>query len=88
MKDKTGSKLHDKLTDFYKCYYSANLMVRVLSSNQSLPQLAKIAAKTFGRVADHNAIIAPITVLYCPSHRSNRASFVQTTKSLIPYQQQ
>lgn len=62
LKDKPGSKLHDELTDFYKRYYSANLMVGVLYGNQSLPQLAEIAAKTFGRVANHNASVPPITV--------------------------
>lgn len=37
LKDKPGSKLHDELTDLYKRYYSAYLMVWVLYGNQSLP---------------------------------------------------
>jgi len=62
LKDKPGSKLHDELTAFYQRYYSANLMMGVLYSNQPLPQLATLAAKTFGRVPNHNASVAPITV--------------------------
>ncbi|HAT5002103.1 pitrilysin [Serratia marcescens] len=62
LKDKPDSKLHDELTGFYKRYYSANLMMGVLYGNQSLPQLAGIAAKTFGRVPNHDASVPPITV--------------------------
>ncbi|MCS3407356.1 pitrilysin [Serratia sp. AKBS12] len=62
LKDKPGSKLHDELMAFYQRYYSANLMMGVLYSNQPLPQLATLAAKTFGRVPNHNASVAPITV--------------------------
>lgn len=62
LNDKPGIKLHDELTRFYKRYYSANLMMGVLYSNQPLPQLAEIAAKTFGRVPNHNAGVPPITV--------------------------
>lgn len=62
LKDKPGSKLHDELTGFYKRYYSANLMMGVLYGNQPLPQLADIAAKTFGRVPNHDASVPPITV--------------------------
>lgn len=62
LKDKPDSKLHDELTGFYKRYYSANLMMGVLYGNQSLPQLADIAAKTFGRVPNHDASVPPITV--------------------------
>jgi len=62
LKDNPGSKLHDELTDFYKRYYCANLMMGVLYGNQSLPPLAKIAAKTFGRVANHDSSVPPITV--------------------------
>ncbi|WP_459377466.1 pitrilysin [Serratia sp. ser-z] len=62
LKDKPDSKLHDELTSFYKRYYSANLMMGVLYGNQPLPQLADIAAKTFGRVPNHDASVPPITV--------------------------
>ncbi|HEJ6973695.1 TPA: pitrilysin [Serratia marcescens] len=62
LKDKPDSKLHDELTGFYKRYYSANLMMGVLYGNQPLPQLADIAAKTFGRVPNHDASVPPITV--------------------------
>ncbi|BBG70906.1 pitrilysin [Serratia marcescens] len=62
LKDKPDSKLHDELTGFYKRYYSANLMMGVLYGNQPLLQLADIAAKTFGRVPNHDASVPPITV--------------------------
>ncbi|QUT16385.1 pitrilysin [Rahnella inusitata] len=62
LKDKPGSKLHDQLTDFYHRYYSANLMVGVIYSNKPLPELAQLAADTFGQIANHHAAVPPITV--------------------------
>lgn len=61
LKDKPGSKLHDELLAFYQRYYSANLMVAVLYSNQPLDKLAGLAAKTFGRVPNRNATVPEIT---------------------------
>lgn len=60
--DKPDSKLHDELLQFYHRYYSANLMKAVLYSNQTLPELAKLAAKTFGRIPNRDTIVPPITV--------------------------
>lgn len=62
LKDKPGSKLHDELNQFYQRYYSANLMTGVLYSNQSLSELAVIAEKTFGRIANREAQVPLITV--------------------------
>lgn len=62
LRDKPGSKLHDALTAFYHRYYSANLMKAVIYGNQPLPELQKIAAATFGRVANHNATVPDISV--------------------------
>ncbi len=62
LRDRPGSNLHQALTAFYHRYYSANLMVAVIYSNQPLPQLAQIAAKTYGRVANHHATVPDITV--------------------------
>ncbi|SFC67811.1 pitrilysin [Pragia fontium] len=62
LKDKPGSKLHDELTAFYHRYYSANLMVGVLYGNQSINDLAKLAAETFGRIGNNHASVPPITV--------------------------
>jgi protease-3 len=62
LKDKPGSKLHDELTAFYQRYYSANLMMGVLYSNQPLPELAELAAKTFGKIPNRDASVPPITV--------------------------
>ena len=60
LRDKPGSNLHQALLDFYHSHYSANLMKAVIYSNQSLAQMAAIAADTFGRVANHNASVPMI----------------------------
>lgn len=60
LQDKPGSKLHDELLRFYQRYYSANLMVGVLYGNQSLEQLAKLAAENFGRIPNRDAEVDPI----------------------------
>lgn len=62
LRDKPDGKLHDELLDFYKRYYSANLMVGVIYSNQPLDKLAQLAADTFGRIPNHDAKVPPITV--------------------------
>ncbi|PWC25767.1 MULTISPECIES: pitrilysin [Brenneria] len=62
LSDKPGSKLHDELVKFYQRYYSANLMKGVIYSNRPLPELAALAASTFGRIANHDADVPPITV--------------------------
>ncbi|PVF10196.1 hypothetical protein DBO95_32315, partial [Yersinia pestis] len=54
LRDKPDGKLHDELVSFYHRYYSANLMVGVLYSNQSLEQLAQLAADTFGRIPNRD----------------------------------
>ncbi|QZN95324.1 pitrilysin [Symbiopectobacterium purcellii] len=61
LKDKPGSKLHDELLAFYQRYYSANLMKGVIYSNQPLPELAKMAVETFGRIANRQAKVPAIT---------------------------
>lgn len=62
LKDKLNSKLHDALTGFYQRYYSANLMVAVIYSNKPLPELARMASDTFGKIGNHNAEVPAITV--------------------------
>jgi len=62
LKDKPGSKLHDELKAFYQRYYSANLMVAVIYSNQPLDKLAKLAADTYGKIPNRHAEVAPISV--------------------------
>lgn len=54
LRDKPGSKLLDSLVAFRNKYYSANLMKAVIYSNKPLPELAKIAAETYGRVPNKN----------------------------------
>ena len=50
LSDKPGSPVLDALHAFRDKYYSANLMKAVVYSNKPLPELAKIAAETYGRV--------------------------------------
>lgn len=60
LSDKPESKLQDELLTFYQRYYSANLMVGVIYSNQPLTKMAEMAAETFGRIAKHQAAV-PVT---------------------------
>ncbi|MGB7800731.1 pitrilysin [Buttiauxella sp.] len=54
LRDKPGSKLLDSLVAFRDKFYSANLMKAVIYSNKPLPELAKIAVETYGRVPNKN----------------------------------
>ncbi|QHM74356.1 Protease 3 [Mixta theicola] len=62
LSDKPDSKLHGALVAFYQQHYSANLMKAVIYSNKPLPELAAIAAQTFGRVKNHQASVPVINV--------------------------
>lgn len=62
LSDKPNSKLHQELVSFYHRYYSANLMVGVIYSNQPLSNLAKLAVTSFGRIPNRDASVPPITV--------------------------
>ncbi|OCG68702.1 pitrilysin [Gilliamella sp. Imp1-6] len=59
LSDKPSSKLQDALVTFHKDYYSSNIMVGVIYSNQSINKLAKLAQNTFGKIPNKN-INAPI----------------------------
>ncbi|MWP48859.1 MULTISPECIES: pitrilysin [unclassified Gilliamella] len=59
LSDKENSKLQDALVNFHKNYYSANIMVGVMYSNQSINKLAKLAENSFGKIPNKN-INAPI----------------------------
>ncbi len=54
LSDKPGKPVLDALHTFRDSWYSANLMKAVIYSNKPLPELASIAAKTYGRVPNHN----------------------------------
>ncbi|HBI11624.1 MAG TPA: pitrilysin [Franconibacter pulveris] len=64
LRDKPGSPLQQALVAFRDKYYSANLMKAVIYSNRPLPELAKLAAQTYGRVPNKNiekpAISVPV----------------------------
>lgn len=62
LSDKPNSPVLDALHAFRDKYYSANLMKAVIYSNKPLPELAGMAAKTFGRVPNKNIDLPQITV--------------------------
>lgn len=57
LSDKADSKLQDELEKFYQERYSANLFKVVLYSNQSIEQLAKLAANTLGKMENKNLTV-------------------------------
>ncbi|WP_300000398.1 pitrilysin [uncultured Cedecea sp.] len=54
LSDKPDSLLRDALLTFRDKYYSANLMRAIIYSNKPLPELAEIAANTYGLVENKN----------------------------------
>ncbi|WP_368745901.1 pitrilysin [Klebsiella aerogenes] len=62
LSDKPGSPVLDALHAFRDRWYSANLMKVVIYSNKPLPELASIAAATYGRVPNHDISKPEITV--------------------------
>lgn len=54
LSDKPNSPVLDALHAFRDKYYSANLMKAVIYSNRPLPELAQLAAQTYGRVPNKN----------------------------------
>ena len=62
LSDKPGNPVVQALHKFHEKYYSANLMKAVIYSNKPLPELARIAADTFGRVPNRNIEKPEITV--------------------------
>ncbi|EAY4650311.1 pitrilysin [Salmonella enterica] len=62
LSDKPGNPVQQALIAFHEKYYSANLMKAVIYSNKSLPELARIAAETYGRVPNKQIKKPEITV--------------------------
>jgi protease-3 len=62
LSDKPNSPVLEALHAFRDKYYSANLMKAVIYSNKPLPELADMAAKTFGRVPNKNIDLPQINV--------------------------
>ncbi|WP_176700248.1 pitrilysin [Gilliamella sp. App2-1] len=54
LSDKDSSMLQNALVGFHRDYYSSNIMVGVIYSNQSINQLAKLAENTFGKIPNKN----------------------------------
>ncbi|MDF7681638.1 pitrilysin [Enterobacteriaceae bacterium ESL0689] len=61
LSDKPGITLLDALHTFRDNRYSANLMKAVIYSNKPLPELADIAASTYGRIVNHHRRTVPIS---------------------------
>ena len=61
LRDKDNSKLQDELVNFHNKYYSANIMVGVIYSNQSIKKLQKLAEATYGKIPNKNIVVTPIT---------------------------
>lgn len=62
LSDKPGNPVQQALIAFHEKYYSANLMKAVIYSNKPLPELARIAAETYGRVPNKQIKKPEITV--------------------------
>ena len=62
LSDKPGSPVHQALLAFRDQYYSANLMKAVIYSNRPLPELAQMAAQTYGRVPNKSITVPQIDV--------------------------
>ncbi len=62
LSDKPNSPVYESLLAFRNKYYSANLMKAVIYSNEPLPELAHIAAQTYGRVPNKSIERPEITV--------------------------
>lgn len=55
LKDSHDKSLHQAMLDFYKQYYSANLMSLVIVGNKSVDELKSLAIKHFTSIKNHNA---------------------------------
>lgn len=62
LSDKPGNPVLDALHTFRDSWYSANLMKAVIYSNKPLPELARMAADTFGRVPNRHISRPEISV--------------------------
>lgn len=60
LSDKPDSQLQTELEKFYHQYYSANIMVGVLYSNQSLDELASAAVTSFGQIRNNHIKVEEI----------------------------
>ncbi|MFT8258675.1 MAG: pitrilysin [Candidatus Symbiodolus clandestinus] len=60
--DKKQGSLREALQKFHRRYYSADIMVAVIYSNQPLAALAHLAAESYGRIPSHKPVISSIKV--------------------------
>lgn len=61
LSDKEGSVLYDEMLDFYRRYYSANLMTAAIVGNYSVEELTEKAHTYFADIPNHQAEAPEIT---------------------------
>lgn len=81
LSDKPDSKLQTELKKFYQQYYSANLFKVVLYSNQSIEQMAKLAANTLGKMENKHLSVPTVSE---PLYRAEDQSVVLQYKPIKP----
>ncbi|HDL5698268.1 TPA: pitrilysin [Mannheimia haemolytica] len=81
LSDKPDSKLQAELEKFYQQHYSANLFKVVLYSNQSIEQMAKLAANTLGKMENKNLSVPKVRE---PLYRAEEQSVVVQYKPIKP----
>lgn len=77
--DKPDSDLQQALENFYHRYYSANLFKVVLYSNQTIEQMATLAAKTLGAMPNKKVSVPSVEV---PLYRDQDKGIVIEYKPL------
>lgn len=93
--DRENQSVHDDAVNFYKNYYSANVMSLVIVSNQSLDNLQKMIEERFALIPNNNKIIEtaapalftegtlPISVAIKPIKDTRELSFVFPVPSYL-----
>jgi secreted Zn-dependent insulinase-like peptidase len=84
--DQSGDSVRDALLEFYRRYYSANLMRLVVLGSESLDELQSLVATTFAPVPNHEVAIEDITEPLIESERLPMMVYIQpeaTARSLM-----
>lgn len=82
LSDKEGSILYDEMLDFYRRYYSANLMTAAIVGNYSVEELKEKAQSYFADIPNHNAEVPEITVPAVTSAERSLQIFYQPQMEL------
>ncbi len=96
LRDREDKTAREKLIEFYKQHYSANIMTLVVLGKESLDQLEKWVVERFSEVPDHgiepqlftqpliNASLVPARLNTIPEKQRNSVSFVFPIPSNYP----